>query len=149
MAGWTTAKARLKTLGAKDIAIIAVFSGLVFVLTMIAIPMPAGGIWHLGNAMIILTGLIRSTVSTTALAAVVFRVTPVVPANTENRLVWIRVGPICRKGPEHRAERTVAITPTCREIRDPWMIRLSISRPNSSVPRGNSLLGGKRPLRRS
>ena len=57
MAGWSTAKARLKTLGAKDIAIIAVFSGLVFVLTMFAIPMPAGGFWHFGNAMIILTGL--------------------------------------------------------------------------------------------
>lgn len=57
MAGWSTARARLKTLGAKDIAIIAVFSGLVFVLTMFAIPMPAGGFWHFGNAMIILTGL--------------------------------------------------------------------------------------------
>jgi uncharacterized membrane protein len=57
MGGWNTAKARLKTLGAKDIAIIAVFSGLVFVLTMFAIPMPAGGFWHFGNAMIILTGL--------------------------------------------------------------------------------------------
>lgn len=57
MTGWSTAKARLKTLGAKDIAIIAVFSGLVFVLTMFAIPMPAGGFWHAGNAMIILAGL--------------------------------------------------------------------------------------------
>ncbi|RJQ61533.1 MAG: ECF transporter S component [Desulfobacteraceae bacterium] len=50
-------KARLSTLGAKDIALIAVFSGLVFVLTMFAIPMPAGGFWHFGNAMIILSGL--------------------------------------------------------------------------------------------
>jgi len=57
MAYWSIAKARLKTLGAKDVAIIAVFSGLVFVLTMFAIPMPAGGFWHFGNAMIILTGL--------------------------------------------------------------------------------------------
>ena len=53
----TKVKARLNTLGAKDIALIAVFSGLVFVLTMFAIPMPAGGIWHFGNAMIILAGL--------------------------------------------------------------------------------------------
>lgn len=57
MAVWSMAEARLKTLGARDIAIIAVFSGLVFVLTMLAVPMPVGGIWHLGNAMIILTGL--------------------------------------------------------------------------------------------
>ena len=57
MIGWKTARARLKTLGAKDIAIIAVFSGLVFVLTMFAVPMPAGGFWHAGNAMIILAGL--------------------------------------------------------------------------------------------
>lgn len=57
MVDWRKAKIRLETLGARDIAIIAVFSGLVFVLTMFAIPMPAGGFWHLGNAMIILTGL--------------------------------------------------------------------------------------------
>jgi len=57
MIGWKTARARLKTLGAKDIAIIAVFSGLVFVLTMFAVPMPAGEFWHAGNAMIILAGL--------------------------------------------------------------------------------------------
>ena len=57
MIGWRTARARLKMLGAKDIAIIAVFSGLVFVLTMFAVPMPAGGFWHAGNAMIILAGL--------------------------------------------------------------------------------------------
>jgi uncharacterized membrane protein len=57
MVRWGTPKARLRTLGAKDIAIIAVFSGLVFVLTTFAIPMPAGGFWHFGNAMIILTGL--------------------------------------------------------------------------------------------
>ncbi len=54
---WRSASIRLKTFGAKDIAITAVFSGLVFVLTMVAIPMPAGGFWHFGNAMIILTGL--------------------------------------------------------------------------------------------
>ncbi len=53
-----TVKARFDTIGAKDIALIAVFSGLVFVLTMFAIPMPAGGIWHFGNAMIILAGLL-------------------------------------------------------------------------------------------
>jgi uncharacterized membrane protein len=57
MTGWRTPQARLKTLGAKDIALIAVFSGLVFVLTMFAVPMPAGGFWHAGNAMIILAGL--------------------------------------------------------------------------------------------
>ena len=57
MVDWRKAKIRLETLGARDIAIIAVFSGLVFVFTMFAIPMPAGGFWHLGNAMIILTGL--------------------------------------------------------------------------------------------
>jgi len=57
MTMWVKARARLKTLGARDIAMIAVFSGLVFVLTMVAIPMPAGGFWHAGNAMIILAGL--------------------------------------------------------------------------------------------
>jgi uncharacterized membrane protein len=58
MTGWRTARVRLKALGAKDIAIIAVFSSLVFVLTMFAVPMPAGGFWHAGNAMIILAGLV-------------------------------------------------------------------------------------------
>jgi uncharacterized membrane protein len=57
MEGWHRITARLKTFGARDIAITAVFSGLVFVLTMVAIPMPAGGFWHFGNAMIILSGL--------------------------------------------------------------------------------------------
>ena len=57
MEGWRRVTARLKTFGARDIAITAVFSGLVFVLTMVAIPMPAGGFWHFGNAMIILSGL--------------------------------------------------------------------------------------------
>ncbi len=57
MERWHRVTARLKTFGARDIAITAVFSGLVFVLTMVAIPMPAGGFWHFGNAMIILTGL--------------------------------------------------------------------------------------------
>ena len=57
MMGWRTAGIRLKAIDPKDIAIVAVFSGLVFVLTMFAVPMPAGGFWHAGNAMIILAGV--------------------------------------------------------------------------------------------
>ncbi|MFW6180527.1 MAG: ECF transporter S component [Spirochaetota bacterium] len=43
---------------AKDIAVVAVFSGLVFVLTMVAIPMPVGGYWHFGNVMIMIAALL-------------------------------------------------------------------------------------------
>jgi uncharacterized membrane protein len=43
---------------AKDIAVVAVFSGLVFVLTMVAIPMPIGGYWHFGNVMIMIAALL-------------------------------------------------------------------------------------------
>lgn len=49
---------QFKIWGARDISLVAVFSGLVFVLTMFAIPMPMGGYWHLGNVMIILIGLL-------------------------------------------------------------------------------------------
>jgi len=50
--------AQFKIWGARDISLVAVFSGLVFVSTMFAIPMPMGGYWHLGNIMIILIGLL-------------------------------------------------------------------------------------------
>lgn len=49
---------QLKIWGARDIAVVAVFSGLVFVLTMFAIPMPMGGYWHFGNVMIVLSALL-------------------------------------------------------------------------------------------
>jgi len=48
----------MKIWGARDIAVVAVFSGLVFVLTMFAIPMPMGGYWHFGNVMIMLSALL-------------------------------------------------------------------------------------------
>jgi len=49
---------QLKIWGAKDIAVVAVFSGLVFVLTMFALPMPMGGYWHFGNVMIMISALL-------------------------------------------------------------------------------------------
>jgi uncharacterized membrane protein len=49
---------QVKIWGAKDIAVVAVFSGLVFVLTMFSIPMPMGGYWHFGNVMIMISAIL-------------------------------------------------------------------------------------------